>query len=149
MLLKLAPPLSLSYVAIQQSGSSYPLSLLKRASSGVACMLSPYFETSCIVLLTRCRIFVPFQLIGWSFVHPPWSSHQGKGPPPHREAVEHSLYEVLCTCGKMYIRETKRRLGTRLKGHKDACAKCLTDKSGPVSQDTLSPQTFIPPDILS
>jgi hypothetical protein len=39
------------------------------------------------------------------------------------------VYEVPCTCGKVYIGETKRRLGTRLKEHKDACVKCLTDKS--------------------
>lgn len=39
------------------------------------------------------------------------------------------VYEVPCTCGKVYIGETKRRLETRLKEHKDACAKCLTDKS--------------------
>ena len=38
------------------------------------------------------------------------------------------VYEVLCTCGKVYIGETKCRLGTRLKEHKDACAKCLMDK---------------------
>ena len=29
----------------------------------------------------------------------------------------------------MYIGETKRRLGTRIKEHKDACMKCFTDKS--------------------
>ena len=34
-----------------------------------------------------------------------------------------------CTCGKVYIGETKRRLGTRLKEHKDACVRCQTDKS--------------------
>ena len=39
------------------------------------------------------------------------------------------VYEVPCTCGKVYIGETKRRLGTQLKEHRDACAKCLTDKS--------------------
>ena len=39
------------------------------------------------------------------------------------------VYEVPCTCGKVYIGETKRRLGTRIKEHKDACVKCLTDKS--------------------
>lgn len=41
------------------------------------------------------------------------------------------IYEVPCTWGKAYIGKTKRRLGTRLvlKEHKDACAKCLTDKS--------------------
>ena len=39
------------------------------------------------------------------------------------------VYEVPCTCGKVYIGETKRRLGTRLKEHKDACVKYHTDKS--------------------
>ena len=39
------------------------------------------------------------------------------------------FYEVPCTCSKVYIGETKRRLGTRLKEHKDACVKCHTDKS--------------------
>ena len=32
-------------------GSSYPLSWLKHASSGVACMLSASFKTTCVVLL--------------------------------------------------------------------------------------------------
>ena len=45
------------------------------------------------------------------------------------EKQSNVVYEVPCTCGKVYIGETKRRLGTRLKEHKDACAKCLTDKS--------------------
>ena len=44
-LLKLAPPFSFLYVAIQQSGSSYPLSLLKRASSGVVRM-QPHHGTN-------------------------------------------------------------------------------------------------------
>ena len=39
------------------------------------------------------------------------------------------VYEVLCTCGKVYISETQCRLGTRIKEHKDACVKNLTDKS--------------------
>ena len=68
-LLKLAPPFNFLNVAIQQSGSSYPLSLLKRASSGVVRMLSASFMTSSIVRLARCKIFVSAQLIGWSFVH--------------------------------------------------------------------------------
>ena len=68
-LLKLAPPFSFLYVAIQQSGSSYPLSLLKRASSGVVLMLSASFMTSSMVRLARCKISVSAQLIGWSFAH--------------------------------------------------------------------------------
>ena len=65
-LLKLAPPFSFLYVAIQQSGSSYPLSLLKR---GVVRMLGASFMTSSMVRLARCKIFVSAQLIGWSFAH--------------------------------------------------------------------------------
>ena len=51
---------------IQQSGSSYPLSLdlLKRASSGVVRMLSASFMTSSMVRLARCKIFVKAHLIG-------------------------------------------------------------------------------------
>ena len=45
------------------------------------------------------------------------------------EKQSNIVYEVPCTCGKVYIGETKRRLGTRLQEHKDACAKCLTNKS--------------------
>ena len=68
-LLKLALPFSFLNVAIQQSGSSYPLSLLKRASSGVVRMLSASVMTSSMVWLARCKIFVSAQLIGWSFAH--------------------------------------------------------------------------------
>ena len=39
------------------------------------------------------------------------------------------VYEIPCTCRKVYIGETKRRLGTRLKEHKDACVRCQIDKS--------------------
>ena len=39
------------------------------------------------------------------------------------------VHAVPCTCGKVYIGETKRRLDTRIKEHKDACMKFLTDKS--------------------
>ena len=39
------------------------------------------------------------------------------------------VYEVLCTCGKVYIGDTKHRVGTGLKDHKDAYVKCLTEKS--------------------
>ena len=39
------------------------------------------------------------------------------------------VYEVPCTCGKVYIGKTKRRLGTRIKVQKDTCVKSLTDKS--------------------
>ena len=67
--LKLAPPPNFLYVATQLSGSSYLLSRLKRVSSGVIRMLSDSFRTSSMVLLARCKTFVPVQFIGWSFVH--------------------------------------------------------------------------------
>ena len=65
-LLKLAPPFNFLNVAIQQSRSSYPLSLLKCVSSGV---LSASFMTSSIVRRARYKIFVSAQLIGWLFAH--------------------------------------------------------------------------------
>ena len=33
------------------------------------------------------------------------------------------VYRIPCSCGQVYIRETKRRLETRLKEHRDACEK--------------------------
>ena len=39
------------------------------------------------------------------------------------------VYQVPCTCGKIYIGETVRRLDTRLKEHKDACICGQLDKS--------------------
>ena len=53
---------------------------------------------------------------------------KAKDPLP-AEKQSNVVYEVPCTCGKVYIGETKRRLGTRLKEHKDTCANSLTDRS--------------------
>ena len=53
---------------------------------------------------------------------------KAKDPLP-TEKQSNVVYEVPCTCGKVYIGETKRRLETRLKEHKDASAKSLTDRS--------------------
>ena len=39
------------------------------------------------------------------------------------------IYKIPCSCGKANIGETTRRLETRLKEHKDACIKQVTDKS--------------------
>ena len=39
------------------------------------------------------------------------------------------VYDVPCTCGKVYIGETKCRLETCLNEHRDACTRFLTDKS--------------------
>ena len=39
------------------------------------------------------------------------------------------VYEVPCTCGKVYNSETKGRLETRLKEHRDDCSRGQTDNS--------------------
>ena len=39
------------------------------------------------------------------------------------------VYCVPCSCGKVYIGETVRRLETRIKEHEDACKKGTTEKS--------------------
>ena len=47
------------------------------------------------------------------------------------------VYEVPSTCGKVYIGETKCRLETKIKEHKDACVMCLTDKSAIAKHERL------------
>ena len=51
--------------------------------------------------------------------------------PLHMEKQANVVYKVPCTCRKLYIGETTRRLETRLKAleHKDACIKGFTNKS--------------------
>ena len=39
------------------------------------------------------------------------------------------IYQISCQCGKVYVGETQRRLGTRVKEHRDACMKGDTWKS--------------------
>ena len=39
------------------------------------------------------------------------------------------VYQILCSCGKVYIGKTIRRLETRLKEHHDACSKGQLEKS--------------------
>ena len=39
------------------------------------------------------------------------------------------VYRISCSCGKVYIGETKRRLETRLKEHRDACQRGKLGKS--------------------
>ena len=51
-----------------------------------------------------------------------------KDPLP-MEKQANVVFKVPCTCGKVYIGETTRRLETRLKEHKEACIKDFTDKS--------------------
>ena len=63
------PPPSLCKVVIQQSGSSYPPSRLKHASSGVSLMHNASFMTSSMVLLARWMTFVSFQRIQCSSLH--------------------------------------------------------------------------------
>ena len=47
-------------------------------------------------------------------------------PPEKRSGV---VYQIPCSCGKVYIGETVRRLETRMKEHQDACRKGLTERS--------------------
>ena len=39
------------------------------------------------------------------------------------------IYQIPCRCGKVYVRETQRRLETRVKEQRDACTKGVTWKS--------------------
>ena len=39
------------------------------------------------------------------------------------------VYRIPCSCSQVYIRETKRRLETRLKEHRDACERGKMEKS--------------------
>ena len=39
------------------------------------------------------------------------------------------VYRISCSCGQVYIRETKRTLETRLKEHRDACERGMMEKS--------------------
>ena len=39
-----------------------------------------------------------------------------------------SVYRIPCSCGQVYIRETKRRLETILKEHQDACERGMIEK---------------------
>ena len=39
------------------------------------------------------------------------------------------VYGVPCSCGLVYIRETRQRLETRLKDHRDACKRGMMEKS--------------------
>ena len=48
---------------------------------------------------------------------------------PHPAEKQLNVYKVPCTCGMVYIGETKRRLETRLKEHKEVWTKNLSDRS--------------------
>ena len=39
------------------------------------------------------------------------------------------VYRIPCSCAQVYIRETKRRLETRLKEHRDACERGMMGRS--------------------
>ena len=39
------------------------------------------------------------------------------------------VYRIPCSCGQVYIGETKRRLETRLKEHRDACERGMMERS--------------------
>ena len=40
-----------------------------------------------------------------------------------------AVYSIPCSCGQVYIGETKRRLETRLKEDRNACKKGMTEIS--------------------
>ena len=42
------------------------------------------------------------------------------------------VYRIPCSCGQVYIGETKRRLETRLKEHRDTCERGMMEKSAVV-----------------
>ena len=39
------------------------------------------------------------------------------------------VYRISCSCGQVYIRETRWRLEMRLKEHRDACERGMMEKS--------------------
>ena len=47
--------------------------------------------------------------------------------PPGKQS--NVVYRIPCSCGQVCIRETKRRLETRLKEHRDACKRGMMEKS--------------------
>jgi len=47
--------------------------------------------------------------------------------PPGKQS--NVVYRIPCSCGQVYIGETKRRLKTRLKEHRDACERGMMEKS--------------------
>ena len=73
-------------------------------------------------------------MVGW--VWPVLSLLKVKDPLP-REKQANVIYKVPCTCGKVYIGETTHQLETRLKEHKDACIKGITDKSAIAKHDWM------------
>ena len=38
------------------------------------------------------------------------------------------IYRIPCSCGQVYIGETRQRLETRLKEHSDACERGMIEK---------------------
>ena len=44
------------------------------------------------------------------------------------------VYRIPCSCGQVYIRETRRRLETILKEHRDACDRGMMEKSAVAEQ---------------
>ena len=82
--------------------------------------------TSSMVLLACCKTFVPTQFIDNLLT-------KAKDPRP-TDKQSNVIYKVPCTCSKVYIRETKCRLGKRIKEHRDACVKYFTDMSAIAEQ---------------
>ena len=43
-----------------------------------------------------------------------------------QDKQSHMVYRIRCSCSKIYIRETVKRLETRLKKHQKACREGIT-----------------------
>ena len=55
--------------------------------------------------------------------------------PPGKQS--NVVYRIPCSCGQVYIGETKRRLETRLKEHRHSCERGMIEKSAAPPPDPL------------
>ena len=144
---------------IQQLGSSSPTSLLNSSADGLSCICMASLSLRSIILSDLSIIATSSHLIGCCnpqtcsamadllvspflqaslcslilvsslrMVSPIYTLARVKDRLP-TELSSGVVYQVPCSCGKVYIGETIRRLETRIKEHKDACRKGETNKS--------------------
>ena len=131
---------------IQQLGSSSPTSLLNSSVDGLSCICMASLSLTSIILSDLSIIATSSHLIGCCnpltcsamadllvspFLQASLCSlilvsslrmleiYVNKRLPT--ELSSGVVYQVPCSCGKVYIGETIRRLETRIKEHKDAC----------------------------
>ena len=137
-------PPCLLITAVQQPGTSSPPSRLKRSSTGVIChhvfagsalpQVSSVITCLQEVLFHRChlsshvcrkfniRIVFKSRRTLCSML----TKVKDTLPPGKQSNV---VYRIPCSCGQVYIGETKRRLETRLKEHRDVCERGMMEKS--------------------